>query len=253
MRSRPGLAVRSLPGGRRRPRGSNVRPVPVTTEVLYRDRADAGRRLAARLAPLRTERPVVVGLPRGGVPVAFEVSAALDAPLDVVVVRKLGAPAQPELAMGAIGEEGVAVLNDDVVRSLALSRAELDAVLEQELEELARRQRLFRGNRPPVPVAGRTVALVDDGIATGSTAIAAARVLRARGAARIVLAVPVCPPGAAARFASEVDEFVCLAAPEWFFAVGACYERFGQTSDEAVRALLERRPSRADGGQRPAA
>jgi len=208
--------------------------------ALYRDRQDAGRMLASRLAPLSEDRPVVVGLPRGGVPVAFEVATALGAPLDVVVVRKLGVPIQPELGMGAIGEDGVLILNKDLVRALAIRRDELEAVVLREQEELARRQRLYRGDRPPVAVAGRTVILVDDGIATGVTATAAARALRKRGAERVVLAVPVGPPDAAVRFAAEVDDFVCLQAPDWFFAVGACYEDFDQTSDEQVSELLER-------------
>ena len=208
--------------------------------ALYRDREDAGRRLSARLAPLAQDRPVVMGLPRGGVPVAFEVASALGAPLDVVVVRKLGAPMQPELAIGAIGEEGVIVLNQDLVRALTIQRQELEAVVAREQAELTRRQRLYRGDRPPVAVAGRTVVLVDDGIATGSTAMAAAQVLHERDARRVVLAVPVGPPDAAARFGPEVDELVCLQAPEWFFAVGSCYERFDQVSDEQVRELLER-------------
>jgi putative phosphoribosyl transferase len=229
--------------------------------ALFRDRQDAGRRLAERLAPLRDHDPVVVGLPRGGVPVAFEVATALGVPLDVVVVRKLGVPVQPELAMGAIGEEGVLVLNSELVGALGLARDEVEAVVAREEAELGRRVRLFRGERPPVPVRGRTVILVDDGIATGSTALAAARVLRERGARRVVLAVPVGPPDAARRFRSAVDDFVCLEAPEWFFAVGGCYKRFGQTTDEEVRDLLERahagaaasragsaEPSRANGG-----
>ena len=207
---------------------------------MYEDREDAGRQLAARLESLRDERPVVVGLPRGGVPVAYEVAVALDAPLDIVVVRKLGVPIQPELGMGAIGEEGVIVLNDDLVRALAIAPYELDLIVAREHAELERRQRLYRGDRPPEPLAGRTAVLVDDGIATGLTAIAAARVLRKRGAARIVLAVPVGPPGSAERFAAEVDEFVCLEAPEDFLAVGSCYARFGQTSDEEVIGLLAR-------------
>ena len=208
--------------------------------ALFRDRQDAGRRLAERLAPLRGEDPVVVGLPRGGVPVAFEVAIALGAPLDVLVVRKLGVPVQPELAMGAIGEEGVLVLNAELVGALGLERDEVEAVVAREEAELARRVSLYRGGRAPVPVRDRTVILIDDGIATGSTALAAARILRERGARRVVLAVPVGPPDAARRFGSEVDDYVCLEAPEWFFAVGGCYERFGQTTDEEVRELLER-------------
>jgi len=208
--------------------------------ALFRDREDAGRRLAERLAPLRGDDPVVVGLPRGGVPVAFEVATALGAPLDVLVVRKLGVPVQPELAMGAIGEEGVLVLNAELVGALGLDREQVEAVVTREEAELERRVNLYRGERAPVPVHDRTVILIDDGIATGSTALAAARVLRERGAKRVVLAVPVGPPDAARRFGSAVDDFVCLEAPEWFFAVGGCYERFGQTTDEEVRELLER-------------
>ncbi len=207
---------------------------------LYRDRADAGRALASRLQGLADERPVVVGLPRGGVPVAYEVAAALGAPLDIVVVRKLGAPLHAELGMGAVGEGGVRVVNEEVVRALGVTPEEFEEVSAREQAELERRTALYRGDRSPVPVEGRTVILVDDGIATGFTAIAGARALRSRGAARVVLAVPVGPPGAAGRFAGEVDEFVCLDAPEWFFAVGACYEHFGQTGDDEVRTLLER-------------
>ncbi|MGZ8481830.1 MAG: phosphoribosyltransferase family protein, partial [Candidatus Limnocylindria bacterium] len=227
-------------------------PQPDALDPRYRDRADAGRELGARLRDLAGERPVVVGLPRGGVPVAYEVAVALEAPLDIVLVRKLGAPMHPELGMGAIGEEGVRVLNDDVVRTLGISREEIEQVAARERAELERRLAAYRGDRPPVPVAGRTVILVDDGIATGFTAKAAALLLRKRGAQRIVLAVPAGPPEAAARFsAAEVDEFVCLHAPEWFFSVGGCYEHFGQTSDEEVRALLERRQLQEAGVDSP--
>ena len=214
--------------------------LPLLDTQPYRDRADAGRALASRLQGLVDERPVVVGLPRGGVPVAYEVAAALGAPLDIVVVRKLGAPLHAELGMGAVGEGGVRVVNEEVVRALGVTPEEFEEVSAREQAELERRTALYRGDRSPVPVEGRTVILVDDGIATGFTAIAGARAHRSRGAARVVLAVPVGPPGAAGRFAGEVDEFVCLDAPEWFFAVGACYEHFGQTGDDEVRTLLER-------------
>ena len=207
---------------------------------MFRDRQDAGRRLGRRLERMREQRPVVVGLARGGVPVAFEVARALGAPLDVVVVRKLGAPIQPELGIGAIGEGSVRVLNEELVRALAVEPDELEAIAAREQAELERRQRLYRGDRPPVPLAGRLVVLVDDGIATGVSAVTAARVLRARGAARVVLAVPVGPPGAAERLADEVDQLICLESPEGFFAVGAHYERFGQTGDDEVVRLLER-------------
>jgi putative phosphoribosyl transferase len=206
--------------------------------ALYRDRGEAGRQLAARLGHLQAEHPIVVGLPRGGVPVAYEVATELGAPLDVVIVRKLGAPIQPELAMGAIGEEGARVLNADLVEALGVGTDELGALEECERAEIERRELLYRDGGEPMPVADRTVILVDDGIATGSTATAAARVLRARGAKRIVLAVPVAPPGADERFSAEVDDFVCPSQPAGFFAVGAYYKHFPQTTDEEVVELL---------------
>ena len=212
--------------------------LPVLGASLFLDRRDAGRRLAERLEHLRETNPVVIGLPRGGVPVAYEVATALDAPLEVAIVRKLGAPFQPEYAIGAIGEEDVVFLNPDVVGILSLSDQELELVMSRERSELERRQRLYRGDRAPLPVRGRTVILVDDGIATGASASAAARILRRRGAARVVLAVPVGPPGAGERFGEELDELICLEAPEDFFAVGPYYEHFGQTSDEEVVHLL---------------
>jgi putative phosphoribosyl transferase len=214
--------------------------VLLTTTPLFEDRAHAGRRLAARLEELALDDPIVIGLPRGGVPVAYEVARELGAQLDVVIVRKLGAPIQPELAIGAIGEEGARVVNDDLIRALRIASGELHAIVEREQSELGRRQQLYRAGAAPLAVSGHTVILVDDGIATGSTATAAARVLRARGAERIVLAVPVGPPGVEQRFAGEVDECVCLEQPDGFFSVGAYYERFGQTSDDEVVELLRR-------------
>src|SRR5664280_470505 len=205
----------------------------------FADRVDAGRRLAAKLGPLQGEDLVVVGLPRGGVPVALEVAGALDAPLDVIVVRKLGVPFQPELGMGAIGEGGVRVLNAEVVRLAGVSSEELAAVEEQERAELERRAKRFRGDRLPVPLEGMTVVVVDDGIATGSTARAACQVARAQGAARVVLAVPVAPPDWAGRLAGEADEFVCVDTPEPFFGVGQFYADFSQTTDDEVTACLE--------------
>src|SRR5690349_16737846 len=175
----------------------------------FADRRDAGRQLAAALGHLRPERPVVLGLPRGGVVVAAEVAAALGAPLDVVIVRKLGAPEQPEYAIGAIGEEGVVLVDDAVVDALGL-RGQLPALIERERHELERRTARYRAERPRAAFRGRPVLLVDDGIATGSTARAAAEVTRLRGAGRIVLAVPVGPPDVAERFEGVVDEVVCL-------------------------------------------
>jgi putative phosphoribosyl transferase len=212
--------------------------VPEVVGPLFRDRRDAGRRLSQLLEHLRPERPVVLGLPRGGVPVASEVAKALGAELDVVLVRKIGAPFHPEYGVGAIAEAGVRFVDEVALGALGIEPSELDRIVADEQEELERRQRLYRGDRPPIPLAGRTVILVDDGVATGGTATAAARAARERGAAKVVLAVPVGPPGAARRFVAEVDEFICLEAPADFFAVGAYYERFGQTSDEEVRDLL---------------
>ena len=204
------------------------------------DRADAGRRLAARLQHLRGDQVVVLGLPRGGVPVAYEVARALDAPLDVIVVRKLGVPFQPELAMGAIGEEGVRIINEEVVSVAGVSASQLDEVEARERTELEVRVRRFRGDRPPIALEGRVVVVVDDGIATGSTARAACQVARARGAARVVLAVPVAPPDWRGRLGKFADELVCLHTPDPFYAVGQFYDNFTQTSDEEVVACLER-------------
>ena len=204
------------------------------------DRADAGRRLAMLLEDLRDQDVVVVGLPRGGVPVAFEVARALGAPLDVIVVRKLGVPFQPELGMGAIGEAGARVVDERVVVAAGVSAEEFAAVEAHERSELERRVRRFRGTRPPVSLAGRTVVIVDDGIATGSTARAACQVARAQGAARVVLAVPVAPPETVATLCRHADEVVCIEMPARFLAVGEFYKDFSQTSDGEVVALLER-------------
>ena len=208
--------------------------------MAFIDRADAGRRLAARLQHLRGDQVVVLGLPRGGVPVAYEVARALDAPLDVIVVRKLGVPFQPELAMGAIGEEGVRIINKEVVSIAGVSASQLDEVEARERTELEVRVRRFRGDRPPIALEGRIVVVVDDGIATGSTARAACQVARARGAARVVLAVPVAPPDWRGRLGKFADELVCLHTPDPFYAVGQFYDNFTQTSDEEVVACLER-------------
>jgi putative phosphoribosyl transferase len=206
----------------------------------FSDRVDAGRRLARRLEHFRGADVVVVGLPRGGVPVAFEVAQHLRAPLDVIVVRKLGVPFQPELGMGAIGEDGIRVINDEVANMAGVTPGEIALVERRERAELNRRARLFRGDRPRVSLRGRTVIIVDDGIATGSTARAACRVARAHEAARVILAVPVAPPDWAARFRGEADELICVATPEPFFAIGQWYTDFSQTSDEEVLGCLTR-------------
>jgi len=208
--------------------------------VRFIDRSDAGRRLAQRLAYVRGEDVVVLGLPRGGVPVALPVAEALRAPLDVIVVRKLGVPFQPELAMGAIGEDGVRVVNEAVVTVAGVPLEELTMVERRERTELERRARRFRGDRPRISLKGRTVIIVDDGIATGSTARAACQVARAQGARRIVLAVPVAPPGWTKRIHGEADEFVALETPEPFFGVGQFYTDFSPTTDDEVSACLER-------------
>ncbi|MFJ9605062.1 phosphoribosyltransferase family protein [Kitasatospora sp. NPDC101176] len=220
------------------------------TGTHFTDRTDAGRRLAARLGHLGGPGTVVVALPRGGVPVAAEVARALGAPLDICVIRKLGAPRQPELGMGAIGEDGVRVLNQQVIRLAGAGEAELAEVERRERAELERRARRYRGDRPPADLRGRTVVVVDDGVATGSTARAACRIVRARGAARVVLAVPVAPVDWTERLADVADELVCVGTPSPFFAIGEFYRDFSQTGDEEVlRLLAEARaaPATADG------
>lgn len=207
--------------------------------TYFIDRRDAGRRLAAALERFRGEDPVVVALPRGGVPVGFEVANELGAPLDIVCVRKLGAPMQPEYGIGAIGEDGVRFVRPTEPEMIGIDEAELEQLVARETVELDRRTRLYRGDRDPVAVAGRSVLLIDDGIATGGTAIAGGRVLRARGADKVVLAVPVGPPGTPERLGDEFDEVICLAEPEVFFGISAFYADFGQTSDEEVIELLD--------------
>ncbi|MFY4719558.1 phosphoribosyltransferase family protein [Streptomyces sp. LaBMicrA B280] len=215
--------------------------------MRFADRPEAGRRLGARLRQLRDRDMVVLGLPRGGVPVAAEVAAALDAPLDVCLVRKLGVPYQPELAMGAIGEDGVRVLNADVLRGTGVRDDELARVEERERRVLAERAERYRGECPSVPLTGRTAVVVDDGVATGSTARVACRVARARGAARIVLAVPVAPRDVARRLGGDADDVVCLETPWDFAAVGQFYDDFTQTEDAEVTACLRRARRRRPG------
>jgi putative phosphoribosyl transferase len=207
--------------------------------MIFRDRVEAGRRLAQRLAPdLQGQQVVVLGLPRGGVPVAFEVARLLGAPLDVIVVRKLGVPYQPELAMGAVGEGGVLVTNDQVLRTTGVGPEELAAVEARERREVDRRAVRFRSGRSAVPLAGKVAVIVDDGVATGATARAACQVARAQGASRVVLAVPVAAADSARALRQEADEVVCVQEPERLFAVGEWYQDFAQTSDEEVNRLL---------------
>jgi putative phosphoribosyl transferase len=207
---------------------------------MFSDRSDAGRQLALKLLHLRGEPVVVLGLPRGGVPVAYEVARALGAPLDVIVVRKLGVPFQPELGMGAVGEDGVRVLNPEVIVGAGISGSDLADVEERERAEVVRRARRYRGDRPRQPLGGRVAVIVDDGIATGSTARAACQVARALGAQRIVLAIPVAPAGWQDRIGNDADELVTVATPVPFYAIGQFYDDFTQTTDAQVAACLER-------------
>jgi predicted phosphoribosyltransferase len=210
--------------------------------MLFHDRADAGRQLTARLMDYADRSDVLVlALPRGGVPVAYEVAQALNAPLDVFLVRKLGVPGREELAMGAIASGGVRVLNEEVVRVLDVPDDVLRAVTAEEEWELERRERLYRGDRPLPSVSGKTVILIDDGLATGSSMRAAVAALRRLGPARIVVAVPVASADTCEEMRNEVDEVVCAETPEPFHAVGLWYEDFSQTTDEEVRELLARR------------
>ncbi len=209
--------------------------------MMFSDRADAGRQLAAKLRYLAGAPVVVLGLPRGGVPVAAEVADALGAPLDVIVVRKLGVPFQPELGMGAVGEDGIRVIDPEIVAAAEVTPEELVAVEARERAEVARRARRYRGGWPRVPLAGRVAVIVDDGIATGSTARAACRIARAMGAARVVLAVPVAPAGWQDRIGADADELVAVATPGFFYAIGEQYRDFAQTPDETVIACLEAR------------
>lgn len=213
----------------------------------FEDRQAAGVALAGSLARYRGEPGLLVlGLPRGGVPVAAEVAQALGAELDVIVVRKLGVPWHPELAMGAIASGGATVLSDEVIGGTGVSRPQVDEVMKHEREELVRRERQYREDRPFPDVAGRTVILVDDGIATGSTMKAAVKGLRELGAGRVIVAVPVAPAQAADEFREVADDFVCLKAPSNFYAVGAWYRQFGQTSDDEVRSLLRGHSAESD-------
>lgn len=207
------------------------------------DRRDAGRRLGRALHDLRGESCVVLGLPRGGVPVAREVALELDAPLDVIIVRKLGVPFQPELAMGAIGEANVTIVNNEIVRLAQVSPRELAAVQHAERAELDRRVLRFRGGHPRMSLRGRTAIIVDDGVATGSTARAACQVVRDLGARRVVLAVPVAPAEIGARLRQDVDEYVCLEEPEPFVSVGRHYDDFSATSDQEVLECLAPMPA----------
>ena len=208
---------------------------------MFHDRVDAGRQLAGKLARYADREDVLVlGIPRGGVPVAFEIARAIQAPLDVLLVRKLGVPGQRELAMGAIASGGARILNRRLIARLGVTEGQLEETIADQEAELQRREELYRGARPGIPVQGRTVILVDDGIATGSSMLAGIEALRALRPQKIVVAVPVAPTHADADFGGVADEFICLDQPEEFYGIGQFYHDFSQVDDSEVRALLER-------------
>lgn len=210
------------------------------SRLPYRDRQHAAEMLAHSLQQYRRHPDaIVLGLPRGGVPIAFYVARELDLPMDILLVRKLGVPGQPELAMGAIASGGTRVLNQDIVRGIRISDENIERVARREQSVLDERERLFRGDRGAIDVRDRTVILVDDGLATGSTMRAAATALRQQGPARVIVGVPVASPETCDEFRDLVDEIVCAATPRPFYAVGAWYQDFSETSDEEVRQLLE--------------
>jgi predicted phosphoribosyltransferase len=226
----------------------------------FRDRRHAGAVLGrALIHHAGRDEVLVLGLPRGGVPVAFEIATLLDAPLDVLIVRKLGVPGHEELAMGAIASGGIRVLDPEIIRAARVSKDALEVVIERETEELARRERAFRGARPPLDVADKTVILVDDGLATGSSMLAAISALRTRSPAKIIAAVPVAPPETCRALRARVDEMICVLTPPQLHAVGVWYADFSQTTDAEVRLLLEqaerqrsRGAARRDTTSRPA-
>jgi predicted phosphoribosyltransferase len=221
--------------------------------MILKDRTQAGIQLAAKLLRFKNRDPIVLALPRGGVPVGFEVAKALEAPLDLVLVRKIGAPLQPELAVAAVvdGEQMELVINEDVLEALALSEDDVREQAKREVEEIERRRRIYLGGRERVRVGGRTVLVVDDGIATGATVRAALRAVRRREPGHLVLAVPVAPPETVRLLQDEVDEVVCLATPSLFGAIGQFYVDFRQVSDDEVRDLLDRAaPRREEQGRR---
>jgi predicted phosphoribosyltransferase len=212
----------------------------------FQDRAEAGRQLAGALAAYKQDRPMLFALPRGGVPVAAEVAVALDAPLDLILVRKIGVPYQPELAMGAVADGGVAVIvrNDDIIREAEIDEATFKAVCDAELAEIERRRARYLAGRPRLDPAGRTAIVIDDGVATGATTRAALQAVRVRRPGRLVLAVPVAPTGSIARLREDADDVVCLEDHDRFGAIGFYYRDFRQISDEEVIATLERLAAR---------
>lgn len=216
--------------------------------MIFRDRTDAGRRLAERLLAFRDRDPVVLALPRGGVPIGFEIAEALDAPLDVVLVRKIGVPFQPELALGAVSDGGAPdiVIDERLMTELAIPESYVREASERHLGEIEHRRKLYCGDRAPLEIAGRSAIVVDDGIATGASMRVALRAVRRRRPRATVLAVPVAPPETIDELRPEVDEIICLSTPLDFMAVGAFYLDFAQVSDQIVASFLQRRASRAE-------
>jgi putative phosphoribosyl transferase len=207
----------------------------------FNDRTDAGKRLAERLSEYANREDVLIlALPRGGVPVAFEVAKELNVKMDVFIVRKLGVPGNEELAMGAIASGNIRVLNEDVVRSFRIPQKVIDEATANELRELERRERIYRGNRPAPKISGMTVILIDDGLATGATMRAAVAAVKSQNPAKVIITVPVAAPDTCSAFRKEVDEVICVATPEPFYGVGAWYEDFSQTTDKEVIELLDR-------------
>lgn len=209
--------------------------------AFFKDRLDAGKKLANELSKYANRSDILIlALPRGGVPVAFEVAKELNAKMDVFVVRKLGIPGNEELAMGAIASDNIIMLNEDIVRSFQISKQVIDAVAARELKELERRERIYRGKRPKPNISGSTVILIDDGLATGATMSAAASAVKTKNPTKIVIAVPTGAPDTCKFFEEKVDEVICVATPEPFYSVGAWYEDFSQTTDEEVCELLNK-------------
>jgi len=221
----------------------------------FKDRAEAGRKLAKALAGYKKQQPAILALPRGGVPVAAEVAAVFDAPLDLIVVRKVGVPFQPELAMGAVVDGGAPIIvrNEDVIRLAGIDEANFKAVCDGELAEIERRRQRYLGDRERVDVSGRTIIVIDDGVATGATTKAALRATRARDPKKLVLAVPVAPTASLVELRNDADDVVCLEDYEFFGAIGAYYADFRQVSDEEVIDILKRFPVRSKGAKQPAA
>ena len=207
--------------------------------MIYKNRQDAGRQLAEKLMKFKDENPIIIALPRGGVVTGYEAAKMLHAPLDVMITRKLGAPFQPELAIGAIAPNDVRILNLDAIRFLGISKDEMEEIIRRETKEMHRRIKLYRGDLPPLDLSGKTVIIVDDGLATGVTAGVAVLSIKQMTPEKIILAVPVSPIDTAEKFREEVDEFICLSEPPDFFAVGQYYDDFAQVTDEEVISLLE--------------